>query len=154
MHNSGNDCKSAWSYPRRQTIHEVCNRIGLSYRSSQHILVDELNMRWIAAKFVPRLLNNDWQDHRVQVCTELQKAFRHDPNFLSRIITGDESWLYNDDPKTKQQSSQWKTLSSPWPEKACQVCSNIKSMVFFFYLFIFFFFYTLLYFTLLLRNCP
>jgi len=48
-------------------------------------------MRRIAAKFVPHLVNNDQEDHRVQVCTELQKAVRHDPNFLSRVITGDES---------------------------------------------------------------
>ena len=48
-------------------------------------------MRRIAAKFVPCILNNDRQDNWVQVCTELQKAVRHDPNFLSRVITGDES---------------------------------------------------------------
>ena len=90
-------------------------------------------MRRIAAKFVPRLLNNDQWDHRVQVCTELQKAVRHDPNFLSRVITGDESWLYNYDLETKQQSSQWKTPSSPWPKKARQVHSNIKSMLIVFF---------------------
>jgi hypothetical protein len=39
----------------RQTIHEV----GLSYGSCQCILTDELNMRQIAAKFVPRLLKNE-----------------------------------------------------------------------------------------------
>jgi response regulator of citrate/malate metabolism len=41
---------------RRQTIHKVCNRVGLSYGSCQRILANELNMRRIAAKFVPRLL--------------------------------------------------------------------------------------------------
>jgi len=30
---------------RRQTIHDVCNCVGLSYGSCQHILADELNMR-------------------------------------------------------------------------------------------------------------
>jgi hypothetical protein len=39
------------------------------------------------------------------VCTELQEAVRHDPNFLSRVVTGDESWLYDYDPERKQQSS-------------------------------------------------
>ena len=34
----------------RQTIHDVCNRVGLSYGSCQCILTDELNMRRIAAK--------------------------------------------------------------------------------------------------------
>ena len=86
-------------------------------------------MRRIAAKFVPRLLNSDQRDHRVQVCTELQEAVRHDPNFLSRVITGDESWVYDYDPETKQQSTQWKTPSSPRPKKARQVRSNIKSML-------------------------
>jgi len=120
---------------RRQTIHNVCNPIWLSYGSCQCILTDELNMRQIAAKFVPRLLNNDQRDHRVQVCTELQKAVRHDPNFLSRVITGDESCLYDYDPETKQQSSQWKMPSSPWPKKAHQVHSNIKSMLTIFFTF-------------------
>jgi len=83
---------------RKQTIHNVFNCIGLSYGSRQCILADELNMRRIAAKFVPRLLKNDQRDHRVQVCTKPQKAVRHDPNFLPRVITGDESWLYNYDP--------------------------------------------------------
>jgi hypothetical protein len=86
-------------------------------------------MRQIAAKFVPRLLNNEQRDHRVQVCTERQKAVRHYPNFLSSVITGDESWLYDYDPETKTQSSQWKTPSSPRPKKGHQVRSNIKSML-------------------------
>jgi len=100
---------------RRQTIHDVCNRIELSYGSCQRILADELNMRRIAAKFVPRLLNNDQRGHRVQVCTKLQKAVRHDPNFLSRVVASDESWLYDYDPETKQHSLQWKMASSPQP---------------------------------------
>jgi len=70
-------------------------------------------MRRIAAKFVPCLLNNDQRDHWVQVCTELKKTVRNDPNFLSRVITGDESWLHSYDPETKQQSSHWKMPSSP-----------------------------------------
>jgi len=44
---------------RRQTIYNVCNRVGLSYGSCQHVLAVELNMRRIAAKFVPCLLNNE-----------------------------------------------------------------------------------------------
>jgi len=52
----------------------------------------------------------------VQVCTELQEAVRHDPNFLSRVIIGDESWVYDYDPETKKQSTQWKTPSSLRPK--------------------------------------
>ena len=62
---------------RRQTIRDACKRVGLSDGSWQPILADELNMRRIAANFVPRLLNNDHRDHRVQVCNELQKTVRY-----------------------------------------------------------------------------
>jgi len=75
---------------RQHSFHDVCNRVGQSHESCQRILADELNMRRILAKFVPRLLNNDQRDHRVQVCTELQKAVRYDRNFLFRVIAGDE----------------------------------------------------------------
>jgi len=90
-------------------------------------------MRQIAAKFVPCMLSNDHQDRQVQVCTKLQKAVRHDPNFLSRVITGDESWLYDYGLETKQQSPQWKTSSSPRPKKGHQVRCNTKSTMIIFF---------------------
>jgi len=67
------------------------------------------------------------------VCTKLQGAVRHDPNFLSQVITGDESWVYDYDPETKQQSTQWKTPSSPRPKEARQVRSNINSLLIIFW---------------------
>jgi hypothetical protein len=47
-------------------------------------------MRRIAAKFVPKLLSNDQKEHRVAVCRELKNQARDDPNFISKVITGDE----------------------------------------------------------------
>jgi len=41
--------------------------------------------------------------------------------------------VYSYDPETKQQSSQWKLPNSPWPKKARQVRSNVKSMLIFFF---------------------
>jgi hypothetical protein len=43
----------------RQTIRDVCNIVGLSYGTYQHISSDELNMRRTAAKFMRRLLTDD-----------------------------------------------------------------------------------------------
>jgi hypothetical protein len=48
-----------------------------------------------------------WHQQRVNVCEELR------PIALSRIITGDESWIYCFDFETKQQSFQWKGPNSP-----------------------------------------
>jgi hypothetical protein len=54
-------------------------------------------------------------------CQELLDDVRNNKNFLSRVITGDITWAYCYDPKTKQQSSQWKSPSSPRLKKARQV---------------------------------
>jgi hypothetical protein len=56
----------------RQTIHDVCETVGLSYRTIQCILADNLNMRRISARFVPRLLSDDQKALRVSVCRELK----------------------------------------------------------------------------------
>jgi histone-lysine N-methyltransferase SETMAR len=37
--------------------------------------------------------------------------------FFSRIITGDETWVYQYDPETKQQSKQWLPRGSAGPIK-------------------------------------
>jgi hypothetical protein len=58
-------------------------------------------MRRISAKFVPRLLSDDQKPHRVSVYMELNQQARDDPNFISNIITGDETCVYVDDPETK-----------------------------------------------------
>jgi hypothetical protein len=44
-----------------------------------------------------------------------------DTTFLSRVITGDESWIYGYDPETKLQSSQW------------EMKSKVKSMLIIFF---------------------
>jgi histone-lysine N-methyltransferase SETMAR len=68
------------------------------------------------------------------ICKELKDQARDDPNFISKVITGDESWVYGYDPETKQQSSQWKSPNSPRPKKARRVRSNVKSMLIVFFL--------------------
>jgi len=89
-------------------------------------------MRRISARFVPRLHSDDQKALRVSVCRELKQQARDDPNFISNITTGDETWVYGYDPESKQQSSQWKSPNSPRPKKAHQVRSNVKSMLIFF----------------------
>jgi histone-lysine N-methyltransferase SETMAR len=87
----------------------------------------------IAAKFVPRLLTNDQKQRRINMCLELWEKANEDPTFISRIIMGDESWIYGYDPETKQQSSLWKSPQSPRVKKARQVRSSTKSMLIVFF---------------------
>ena len=93
------------------------------------VLTEELGMHRVAAKFVSRILTADLKQQCVNTCNELHQLITDDETFLSRVITGDESWVYGYDPETKQQSSQWKSPVSPRLKKAKQVKSNLKSMI-------------------------
>ena len=118
---------------RRQTVRDISLETGISFGSCHHILTETLGMRRLSAKFVPRILTADQKLVRVQASQELLHCLRRDKDFLSKIITGDESWIFGYDPETKQQSSQWKNPGSPRPKKARQVKSQIKSMLIVFY---------------------
>jgi transposase len=106
---------------RSRTIQELADEIGIGYGICQRIMTVELGMHRVAAKFVPRILTADQKQQRVNVCEELRQTASDDATFLSRVITGGESWIYGYDPKTKQQSSQ------------CKMRSEVKSMLIIFY---------------------
>ncbi|UYV75977.1 hypothetical protein LAZ67_13002008 [Cordylochernes scorpioides] len=86
-------------------------------------------MRRVAAKFVPKLLNCDQKQHRMNIANEMLDSVRDDPNLLQRVITGDEAWVYGYDVETKTQSPQWKLPHEPRPKKARQVRSNVKVLL-------------------------
>ena len=51
------------------------------------------------------------------------EVFRRDPNdFLSRLVTMDETWLYHYDPETKQQSVSGSIAAHPAPKNS--ECKN------------------------------
>ncbi|CAH2012579.1 unnamed protein product [Acanthoscelides obtectus] len=68
------------------------------------------------SSFVPRALTDNQKERRVETWRALKQQLKSDPNFLSKIVTDDETWCYGYDPETKQQSSQWKTPSSLRPK--------------------------------------
>lgn len=117
---------------RRLTVRELANEAGISIGSCHEILTENLQMRRVAAKFVPRLLTLEQKENRLTICQDLKNRSA-DINFIKNIITGDETWVYGYDPETKLQSSQWKTKFSPRPKKARQVRSNVKTMLIVFF---------------------
>ena len=85
--------------------------------SCHSILTEDLGMKRVAEKFVPRLLTPEQKEFRVMTSSDLLETSRDDPSFSSSIITGDETWVYGYDPETKAQSSVWKHPDSPRPKK-------------------------------------
>ena len=70
------------------------------------ILTQDLGMKCVVAKFVPQPLLPEQKEHCAAVANDLIQTFTNEPDFLKKIITGDESWVYGYDPETKAQSSQ------------------------------------------------
>ena len=110
--------RAAVNQDRRRTMQDLCAEVGIGYGSCQRILTEQLNMHWIAAKFVPRVLTKDQEDSRVAICQELKKTVINDPTLLLNVITGNESIVYAYDTESKLQSSQWWSPGSPRPKKA------------------------------------
>ena len=90
------------------------------------ILTKDLDMRKVCAKMVPKELTEEQNQRRVTICQDLLE--RQDDIF-GRIITGDETWVYQYDPETKRQSAQWKTANSPRPKKFRESKSRVKTML-------------------------
>jgi len=75
-------------------------------------------MRKLSAKWAPKRLHADQKRQRRQSSEQILEFFRCDSNdFLSRLVTMDETWLYHYDPETKQQSMEWRHSDSRRPKK-------------------------------------
>ncbi|GFX24618.1 HTH_48 domain-containing protein [Trichonephila clavipes] len=84
------------------TVQEIAQECQISVGSCDEILRVDLNMRGVSAKFVPRLLTEDQQFQRLATSSDLFQSESDDQEFMKLIITGDESWVYEYDPETKQ----------------------------------------------------
>jgi len=93
---------------RRISAKPIAEQLGISRERVGSIIPEDFDMRKLSANWVPKCLNADQKRQRCQSPEQLMEFFRHDPNdFLSRLVTMDEIWLYHYDPETKQQSMEW-----------------------------------------------
>ena len=118
---------------RRLTVRMIVDELSMNSERVWRIITEDLGMRKVCAKMVPRLLNDGQKENRVQVCQDILKQLEITPDLLSRVVTGDESWIFEYDPLTKRQSLEWKSASSPRPKKARLFKSKIKVMLIVFF---------------------
>jgi len=101
----------------------IAEQLGISRERVGSIIHEDLDMRKLSAKWDPKCPNADQKRQRCQLFEQLLEFFRRDPNdFLSRLVTMDETWLYHYDPETKQQSMEWRHSGSPRPNHS--ECKN------------------------------
>jgi hypothetical protein len=100
---------------QRITIRGHSDELGFSFGSVQSILTEDLGMKRVSGKFVPKLFTVEQKGARLAVARDLLQCADQDANFMRTIITSDRSWVYGYDPETKAHSSQWMTSGSLRP---------------------------------------
>ena len=104
----------------------IASQLDLKKDSVWKIITEDLGMRTVCARMVPRLLNDDQKERRMQVCQDIMERLQTEPDLLRRVITVDETKNFGYDPETKRQSCQWKSATSRKPKKARQSKSKVS----------------------------
>lgn len=103
------------------TIREITEEIEISYGSCQVTFTNVLNMKQVAAKFVPKLLNVQQKMHCITIAEQMFADVTNDPDLFKCNVIGDKMWVYGYNIKMKAQPSQWKFSEKPTPKKRHQV---------------------------------
>ena len=80
---------------------------------------------------VPRLLT-DQKEHHMQLCQDIIEHLQTEPDLLHRVITGDETCIFEYNLETKHQSCQWKSDVAE-AEKARWSKSKVKVLLIMFF---------------------
>ena len=87
---------------RRISTKSIAERLRVLRERVGSIIHEDLYMWKLSAKWVPKCLNADQKHRRCQSSEQLLEFFRRGPNdFLSRLVTMDETWFHHYDPETK-----------------------------------------------------
>ena len=87
---------------RRLTVRMIASELNLNHTTVHQILTEELAMKKVCAKFVPKNLTIEHKENRMDVCLHLLERNQRNRNFLKNVITGDETWIFEYDPETKR----------------------------------------------------
>lgn len=117
---------------RRLTVRMIADELSIPKTIVHEILTQNLEMKKLCAKIVPKLLTPEQKAKRVECCEDWLEAEERG-DFLNRVITGDESWFYEFDVELKSQSKEWKLAGEPRTKKSRKSRSNVKTMLIVFF---------------------
>jgi len=103
---------------RQISAASIAEQRGISHEQVGSTIHKDLDVRKLSTKWVSKCLGVDEKYQRCQSSEQILEFFQRDPNdFLLRLVTMDETWLYHYDPETKQQSMEWRHGGSVHPKK-------------------------------------
>lgn len=113
---------------RRVRCWELAEALRIPKTSIYRILTEDLGMKKLSARWVPRLLTPENKQSRIETSKECLKMSERDLDFFHRLITVDETWLHHYTPEMKRQSMQWLEKGEKAPTKAKSFPSAGKVM--------------------------
>ena len=114
-------CNKVWDlvYSDRQIkVEEIANALHFSHGCISTTLHDRLGMHKLKACWVAKSLSDEQMATRTSVYSALLKRFRSmEDDFLSCLVTVDETWVHYYEPENKAKSRQSVGPGSPRPKK-------------------------------------
>ncbi len=116
---------------RRLTVRQLAEMTEIPKSGVHNMLKKDLNLSKIAPKMVPKLLTDEQHRFRVRLCEENLELLRQNPELMSTVVTGDESWVAVLEIETKQASCEWlpKGTKDLRPRKAMRQRADRKTML-------------------------
>uniref|UniRef100_A0A8C3CC15 Transposase n=1 Tax=Cairina moschata TaxID=8855 RepID=A0A8C3CC15_CAIMO len=121
--------KNLLNHDHRMSIRMIADDLSIPQTQIFEMVKENLAMRKVCTKFVPRVLSEEQKANRKVICQDLLHHVNEEPDFLDNVVTGDDTWVFEYDPESKRQSTEWHTPASPRPKKARMSKSKQKSML-------------------------
>lgn len=112
---------------------QLAEMVGVYDTTIFKILHDHLGMTKVSARWVPRMLTPPQKQQRVECSRAFLDLCNEDKDgVLSRIVTGDKTWVHHYEPESKQDSMQWykKGTEPPKKFKVSQSAGKLMATVF------------------------
>lgn len=111
----------------RVTYIEIQDNLKISSDSVHKILHQHLGYRKLLSRFVPHSLSQEQKNKRMKVCQKNIKMLEDGGSrIISKIITGDETYVYFFDQKSPQELRQWVHKDEPPPAQGKKLRSVKK----------------------------
>src|SRR5438128_1052998 len=110
---------------RHVTTRKLAEEVGISRERINHILRQELGMRKICKKWVPRLLTEEHRQKRVDISRQLLQILE---SGFRNAITGDETWIHYYTTPIKEANKVWLAAEEDRPQIVRTALNSKKSM--------------------------
>jgi hypothetical protein len=86
---------------------EVERQTDLSHGTIHRIISDQLNLKKLTVRYIPKQLTDSQRAERVRICKENLAKFESGAWQLCDVIIGNESWFYHKQIGRKLSNSAW-----------------------------------------------